>query len=139
MTDPESPPPAPVQRPSRAASIGALVLIVEALGIAVLALWQVLAIFRGDTVSLASALALIVLTFLFAVAVASFAVATMRSRSWGRSGGVVTQVLVLAIALGALTGQYAHPFLALVLAVPAVIGIWALWAAARAAGRNAPR
>ncbi len=76
------------------------------------------------------------LTLVGAVAVLAFAVAIWRGRSWGRSGGIVTQVLILAVALGAATGAYAHPSTALILAVPAVAALVLLVLAARAAGRD---
>ena len=62
----------------------------------------------GDTDSIESAIALLVLTAVGAVAVLAFAVATWRGQSWGRSGGIVTQLLILAVALGAVTGAYAR-------------------------------
>lgn len=82
--------------------------------------WQVLALLGGDSASLASAIALIVLTLVGAGAVAAFAVALWRRHSAGRSGAVVTQLLLIAVAWGAATGSYAHPAVALVLAVPAI-------------------
>ena len=47
------------------------------------------------------------LTAVGAAAVLAFAVAIWRGQSWGRSGGIVTQLLILAVALGAVTGAYA--------------------------------
>ncbi|QEW00569.1 histidine kinase [Microbacterium caowuchunii] len=106
-------------------------LVLEGIGIAVLAVMQAGAIFGGDTAVIDTALALLVLTVICAAAVVAFGVAVMRGRSWGRSGGIVTQLLILAIALGAATGAYAHPLLGLELAVPAIITFVLLVAAAR--------
>jgi hypothetical protein len=111
----------------------ASILALEALGIAVLLLWEIGAIVSGDVGSLSSALALAVLIALGVAAVASFAVATARNRSWGRSGGIVVQALILAVAGGALFGVGADPALAAVLAVPAVVAAVLLFLAARAA------
>jgi len=44
-------------------------------------------------------------------------------------------VLILAVALGAATGDYAHPLIALAIAVPAIVALVLLILAARAAGR----
>lgn len=57
----------------------------------------------------------------------------------GPLGGIVTQVLILAVALGAATGAYAHPLIGLALAVPALVTFVLLVLAARAAGRAASR
>jgi hypothetical protein len=115
----------------------AVVLGLEGLALLVLVAWQVTALATGDTDSLESALALTVLTLVGAAAVLAFAVAVWRGRSWGRSGGIVTQILVLAIALGAATGAYAHPLTVLALAVPAIVALVLLVLAVRDAGREA--
>lgn len=114
----------------------AVLVGLEGLGLVVLVGWQLVALVSGDTDSVSSAIALLVLTAIGAAAVAAFAVAIARDASWGRSGGVVTQLLVLAVALGALTGQYAHPLIALALAAPAVLGLILLIAGSRAAARR---
>lgn len=113
----------------------ALVVALEGLGMLVLAGWELVALVRGDTGSAVSAVALIVLTAVGAVVVLAFAAGTLRGRSWGRSGGIVTQLLILAVALGAATGQYAHPLTGLWLAVPAVAGLVLLILAARGAAQ----
>ena len=119
---------------SRAAAI---IVGLEGLALATLTAWQVIAMVSGDTDSVVSALALVVLTGVGAAAVIAFAIAIWRGVSWGRSGGIVTQLLVLAVALGAATGAYAHPSTALVLAVPALAALVLLVMAVRDAGRGA--
>lgn len=116
----------------------AALLAAEGAGLLVLLGWQIVAIVTGDSDSVASAVALVVVTALGALAVLGFAVATWIGQSWGRSGGIVTQLLVLAVALGAATGDYAHPATALALAIPAIVVAIFLVAAARAAGRERP-
>ena len=116
-------------------------LALEAAGVLVLAVWQLVALVRGDSESLASSVALLALTVLAAGALVAFAVAVSRGASGGRSGGVVVQALVLSVALGTLTGDGADPRLAAAIAVPALVGLVLLIAAARTAGRrsrNAP-
>ncbi|MFJ4037697.1 histidine kinase [Microbacterium sp. NPDC090007] len=108
----------------------------EALGILALAGWQTVALIGGDTDSVVSAVALIVLTVIGAAIVGAFAVATARDVSAGRSGGIVTQLLILSVAIGAVTGEWASPGIAVVIALPAVVGLVLLVLAVRAA---APR
>ncbi|MFG6445092.1 histidine kinase [Microbacterium sp. P06] len=103
--------------------LAAVVLGLEAVGVAALVAWQIAALATGDTVFLATALALMVLTIVAAAGLAAFAVATLRGASWGRSGGIVAQVLILAVALGALTGAGADPLIALAIAAPAALGL----------------
>ena len=123
----------PTNTPARAAAV---LVALEGAGLAALAAWQVGAFFAGDTVSIESSLALVVLTAVGAVAVVAFAVAIWRDLSWGRSGGIVTQLLLLAVALGAATGAYAHPSTALILAAPAIVTLVLLVIAVRDAGRQ---
>lgn len=116
-------------------SIAGGILVLEGAGIAVLAVAQAGAIVGGDTAALETAIALLVLTAVGAAIVIAFGVGTIRNRSWGRSGGIVTQLLILAIAIGAATGVYAHPLLGLQLAIPAIITLVLLFSAVRRAGR----
>ncbi len=120
----------------RVARAAAIVVGLEGLALAALVGWQVVAVVTGDTDSLASALALTVLTGVSAAAVIAFAVAIWRGRSWGRSGGIVTQVLIIAVAIGAATGAYGHPSTALILAIPALVALVLLVLAVRDAGRD---
>ncbi len=114
----------------------AALLGLEALGILALAGWQTVALIGGDTDSVVSSIALIVLTVIGAAIVGAFAVATARDVSAGRSGGIVTQLLILSVAIGAVTGEWASPGIAILIAVPAVIGLVLLVLAVRA---GAPR
>lgn len=117
--------------------VAAVVVGLEGLGLVALTIWQIIAVVSGDTASIDSAVALIVLSAVGAAAVVAFAVAIWRGHSWGRSGAIVTQLLILAVALGAATGAYAEPTVALVIAAPAVIALVLLVLAVREAGREA--
>lgn len=117
------------------ARVASVIVALESVGLLGLVVWEVIAIASGDTESVASAIALAVLIVVGAATVMAFAVAIWRGLSWGRSGGIVTQVLILAVALGAATGAYANPQTALLLAVPAIVTLVLLLLAARAAGR----
>lgn len=119
--------------------VAAVLVALEGLGLLVLVAWQIIAVIGGDTDSLESAIALIVLTLVGAAAVLAFAVAAWRGQSWGRSGGIVAQLLILAVALGAATGAFAVPSLALALAIPALVVLALLMIAVRDAGRAAHR
>ncbi|MGZ0711395.1 histidine kinase (plasmid) [Coraliomargarita sp. W4R53] len=120
--------------PIRAWDFSASVLVaLEGIAVATLVVWQVAALASGDTGVFSTALALLVLTAVGAVIVFAFAIAIWRDQTWGRSGAVVTQLLILAVALGAATGQYAHPLTALAMAVPAAVLLWLLVMAVRSA------
>ncbi len=81
------------------------VLAAEGAALIVFALIELVGLGAGDAASLPTALALIVLTLIGAVALIAFAVGTRAGRSWARSGGVVFQVLAVALALASLTLQ----------------------------------
>ncbi|MET0734398.1 MAG: histidine kinase [Microbacterium sp.] len=117
--------------------IAGLLVGLEGIGLIALTIWQVVALVAGDTAALDSGLALIVLTAIGAAIVLAFAVAILRGMSWGRSGGIVVQVLIVAVAIGAATGAYAHPVAALALAAPAALTLALLVLTAREAGRAA--
>jgi cytochrome bd-type quinol oxidase subunit 1 len=121
---------APVERAA------AILLGIEGLVLMALAGWEIVALVSGDLDSLSSSIALIVLTVVGACAVIAFAVAAWRGASWGRSGGIVTQLLAIAVAAGALTGPDPQVAAAVLIAVPAVAGLVLLVAAARAAARR---
>ena len=123
-------------RTNTVARAAAVLVGLEGAALVALAVWQTLAIASGDTAALDSAIALLVLTVVGIVTVMAFAVAIWRGRSWGRSGAIVTQVLILAVALGAATGAYAHASTALILAAPAVVTLVLLVIAVRDAGRE---
>ena len=118
------------------ARAAAVLLALEGVAIGALVVWQLGALLSGDTGSVDSAVALLVLTAIGAVALVAFGIAVWRGRSWGRSGGIVAQALILAVALGAATGDYAHPLTALALAAPAAVVLVLLVLAARRAARN---
>jgi hypothetical protein len=114
---------------------GALVAL-EGAGVAALTVWEVVALVVGDTGAVDSAVALIVLSAIGAAAVIAFGIAVWRGRSWGRSGAIVVQLLILAVALGAATGAYAEPVVALALAAPAIVVLVLLVLVVRQAGRG---
>ena len=116
--------------------LSAVILGVEAVVLLMLAGWELVALVSGDTESVSSSVALLVLTALGAAALGAFAAAVWRGASWGRSGGIVAQLLTLAVALGAISGEDPQFGIAAVIAVPAIIGFAALIASARVAGRR---
>ncbi len=127
-------PPSGERKPQPVVARAAAVLVaLEGLALLALAGWQAVELSAGDTDSAVSAIALIVLTALGAIIVLAFAGAVAADRSWGRAGGIVTQVLIAGVALGAVTGAYADAAVAVGLATPAVVAFVLLLLAARAA------
>ncbi len=119
-------------RAPRLALAAAVVLTAEGAALVAFALIELIGLGAGDAASLPTALALIVLTLIGAAALAAFALGARAGRSWARSGGVVFQVLAVALALAALTLQpVAWPFV-LGVGVPGVLGLVLLIASARA-------
>lgn len=102
--------------------LAAILVVLEGIGLLVLAGLQVPPIISGDVATMDSAIALLVLTLVFAAGVVMFGVGIFRGQTWARSGGIVTQVLIFSVGLGALTGVlYPHPVLGISLMTPAII------------------
>jgi hypothetical protein len=122
---------------TKVASRAAAVIVgLEAVGLIVIVVRELLSLLSGDAASAPSGIALLVLTAVGAAAVAAFALALWRGRSWGRSGSIVVQLLILAVALGAATGAYAEPILGLAIAAPAAIALILLILGARRAASD---
>lgn len=118
-------------RSPRLAAAAALVLALEGTALVVIAVIEVFGLSAGDAASLPTAIALIVLTLIGAAALFAFAAGTRRGRTWARSGGVVLQVLALALALASLTVQPVLWAFVLGVGAPAVVGFVLLIASSR--------
>lgn len=118
-------------RTSPATLVATAIVALEGAAVLIIAVMQILAMLSGDTAEISSAVALLVLTVIMGVGILAFAAGILRGATWGRSGGIVTQVLVFAVGLGAATGSYAHPMLGFALILPALAGFAAILLAAR--------
>lgn len=126
-------------RRSGSATLAAAVLALEGVALAVLALGELLALGAGDASSMASGVALIVLTLLGAAALIAFALGTLRRLSWARSGGILFQVLGIALALASLSIQPTPWLFTLALGASGLIGLVLLLSAVRRDGASDPR
>jgi hypothetical protein len=73
--------------------------------------------------SLASALALTVLTALAAAWVIAIGIGMLRGRAWSRGAAIVWQVLQIAVAVGAFQGSFARPEVGWLLLLPALAAL----------------
>ncbi len=71
--------------------------------------------------SLASAVALLVLTAIAAVWIGFIAANVLRGRAWTRGAAIVVQVLQGAVAIGCFQGVLAQPAIGWLLLIPALI------------------
>ncbi|MGB3731456.1 hypothetical protein [Microbacterium sp.] len=124
----------------RTAVLAAAVLVLEGAALVVIAVLELFALGEGGASSTASGLALIALTLVGAAGLIAFAVGTLRHASWARSGGIVLQVLQIALALAALSSIRPVPWLfVLVLGLAGAVGLVALIATVRREGAADPR
>ena len=107
----------------------------EALVVVGLTIWLGISLFTTPAFLLLSAIALFVLVLIGAIGVCAMTVGIFRGQRWARSGGVVVQILVLAVAFGAATDQFAHPELGLQIGIPAIVTLAVLIAEIRSVGR----
>lgn len=124
-------------RPSRLTIAAAVLLALEAAALLVITLIEVFGLSSGDASSLPSGLGLIALSAVGAVGLAVLAYAVLRGRSFGRSGGLVAQILAIAVALSALTVRPFPAVFVLSLLIPAVAGVVMLFLLTRRAGAEA--
>lgn len=73
--------------------------------------------------SLASAVALTVLTAIAAIWLAVIAVNVLRGRAWTRGATLVWQVLQIAVAVGFFQGAFARPGVGWLLLLPALVAL----------------
>ncbi len=114
----------------------AAVLAAEGAALLVFAVIELAGLGAGDAASLPTALALIVLTLIGAAALIAFAIGTRTGRSWARSGGVVFQVLAVALALASLTLQPISWLFTFAVGLPGLLGFALLIASARREGEQ---
>ncbi|WP_136055102.1 hypothetical protein [Microbacterium sp. K24] len=114
----------------------AAVLAAEGAALLVFAVIELAGLGAGDAASLPTALALIVLTLIGAAALIAFAIGTRTGRSSARSGGVVFQVLAVALALASLTLQPISWLFTFAVGLPGLLGFALLIASARREGEQ---
>ena len=126
-------------RPSGPAIAAAIVLALEGIALGVICLIELFALGAGQASSDVGGIALIVLTLLAAVALGAFSWGTLRRASWARSGGVVFQVLGVALGLASLTMEPKVWLFTLAVGGTALIGLILLISATRIDGAADPR
>ncbi len=109
-----------------------VVLAAEGAALTVFALIELFGLGAGDAASLPTAVALIVLTLIGAAALFAFALGARVGRSWARSGGIVFQVLAVALALASLTLQPIVWLFTIAVGLPGALGFALLIATTRA-------
>ena len=126
-------------RPSRLTIAAATLLALEALALLVVTLVEVFGLSSGNAASLPSALGLIGLSAVGAVGLGALAYGVLRGRSFGRSGGMVVQILAIAVALSAVGIRPFPTTFVLALLIPAGAGVVMLLLLTRRAGAEARR
>ena len=114
--------PQPARR-SRALIALALLLAAEAALLWAAVVWLILELLTDQPASLASALAILVLTVVAALWVSAIAVGTFRGRTWIRAAAVTWQLVQVFVAIGCFQGLYARPDLGWALLIPSVLVI----------------
>ncbi len=117
------------------ARAAAALLAAEGLALLTVALVELFGLSSGDATVATTGVALIALTAIGAVGLGVFAVGVLRGISWARSGGVVLQILGIAIAAAALTVPPISWLTVFAVGVPCLVGVVLLLAGARSEGK----
>jgi hypothetical protein len=99
----------------------AILLFIEFLLVGAGAVYLLVELLIETPTSLASAIAIMVLTILAAVWVLMIALHTLRGRAWTRGATVVWQVLQASVGIGCLQGLFARPDLGWPLIILSVV------------------
>jgi hypothetical protein len=99
----------------------AVIVALEALLVAGLALWLLFELLTQKPQSYTTAVAITVLAVVGAVWVVVTLVGLLRLRAWSRASIVTIQILMLAVAVGSFQGLVARPDVGWALLVPAVV------------------
>lgn len=102
-----------------------VVVALESLGLAAAGVWFCIGAFTQESVSVASTVFLIVLTFAVAAGLAAVAINAYKGFRWTRSATFVWQLLMVALAIPALLSG--ATFIGLVLLLPALVAVYYLF------------
>ncbi len=105
----------------------AIILAAQAALVAVLTVTMLIEILRNDSASVGSGVALVVLGVIATGWLVVVASNVLGGRAWTRSATVVSQVLQLAVAVGAFQGAFARPDVGWLLLIPAVVALGILF------------
>lgn len=105
----------------------AIIVYAQAAMLAVATGYLIVELFVDDAASVASAVALAALTAIAAVWLAVVASNLLRGRAWTRSATVVSQVLQIAVAVGAFQGAFSRPDVGWLLLIPALLALGILF------------
>ncbi|MCJ1713323.1 hypothetical protein [Curtobacterium sp. VKM Ac-2922] len=120
LLDPHEP---PRQPRSRAMLVLLVVVALEFAALVAATVFLLVEVLVSPASSIASGIALTVLTAIAALWLGSMLVGLWRSRSWVRSGIIVWQVLQGALAIGAFQGVFRVPSVGWALLLPALVAI----------------
>ncbi|WP_123656169.1 hypothetical protein [Curtobacterium sp. ZW137] len=123
MSEPTSNSPEAPEPRSRAMLGLLVVLALEFLALVVTTVALIVELLVSPASSVASGIALVVLTAIAALWLGSMLVGLWRGRSWVRSGIIVWQVLQGALAIGAFQGVFRVPAVGWALLLPALVAI----------------
>jgi hypothetical protein len=114
-------------------------LVAEGIALGVVSLLELFALGGGGASSNSTAIALVVLTMIGAAALVAFGFGVLRGMSWGRSGGILLQVIAVALALSTLSLQPVPWLFTLGIGLAGLVGFVLLILTARREGASDPR
>jgi hypothetical protein len=113
----------PPRRPPGSLRALAALLVAEALLVWAAVAWQVYEFLTEEPASLASAIAIFVISVAAAIWVSAIAANVFRHRHWIRAAALTWQLVQIAVAIGSFQGLYARPDIGWALLIPSVVVI----------------
>lgn len=104
-----------------------VVIFAECALLAAASIYLIVETLVATPASLASAVALTVLTVIAAIWLAVIGVGLLRGNAWTRGGIVTWQVLQVAVAIGCFQGYFARPDVGWLLLIPALLALGLLF------------
>ena len=101
----------------------AVLLFAEGALLAAATVYLVIELLIATPDSLASALALLVITAIATIWVGFIAANILRGRAWTRGAAIVVQILLSAVAIGCFQGIFAQPAIGWLLLIPALVAL----------------
>lgn len=108
-------------------AIAAAIVGIQSVGIWLISLWAISAIFQGDRSSLLSSLFLLGLLLAVGLWTSNIAIGLLRKKPWSHTAAMVLQLLIASIGTASFAGEFGSLPIGFGLLVPAALAFYLLF------------